>query len=528
MRSDLAAYYRLSDDDREQDESNSIKSQRLLVQQYITDSEEFRGREVKEYIDDGFTGTNFGRPGFQALMNGIQSGAITCVIVKDLSRFGRDPIEAQEYVEKVLPFLQVRFIAINDGYDSSEAVTVRKDTEVKFKNLVNGIYPEICSENVKQALRKRAEAGKVFGSIPPFGYDFKGEDRSVLVLDDEEAAIVRRIFDYRLQGSSYTDIARKLNAEDVETPSMCKTRKGYKLQLCVETWGRKMISNMLSNPVYTGAVVNNKTTRTVISTRHATKNAKEDWICVENMHEPIVTKEEFEKVLAMIRHQQDKPGVKVKKPVGVLSGKVRCGHCGYAVRNRNEGKTATLICRNAHLDGKKGCYSKSSSMVTVEDTVLEMIRHQALIAEDIRKKVEKINADSDKGQMEKQLHGYEIVLDKMKQEAMEWYEQFALGRVDKEEFIRVKKQKSNETAELEHKVNQLKGKIAEATKQENKKNSSYIKSFGSYKNIQGLSREMVLELIDKIYYYDPTHIEIQWNFQDEYEALCESINIGRK
>ena len=187
----IFGYARLSkDDDDRQDESNSIANQKLMIRQYIQGREEFRGAHVEFCVDDGYSGTNYNRPGFQKMMELVKSREHSLILVKELSRLGRDTVDTQNYIEKVFPFMQVRFIAINDGYDSEDPVTKRKDSEAKFKNLVNGIYPQICSQSIKQVMRKQAESGKYHGGFPPYGYQFKGEDRTALYIDPEAASVV--------------------------------------------------------------------------------------------------------------------------------------------------------------------------------------------------------------------------------------------------------------------------------------------------------------------------------------------------
>ena len=180
------------------------------------------------FADDGYSGTDFERPDFKRMIAlAKQEGMSCCIIVKDLSRFGRDTITVQNYIEKVFPFLQVRFIAINDYYDSNSSYSSRKDTEIKFKNLINGIYPAICSENIKHVLRKCAEAGKYMGAVPPYGYLFSENTKTALVIDKETAPVVRMIFDRRLAGAGYSDIARELEEKEIASPYAYLTGKGF-------------------------------------------------------------------------------------------------------------------------------------------------------------------------------------------------------------------------------------------------------------------------------------------------------------
>ena len=175
MREDkyIAIYLRLSDEDRDQEESNSIRNQRILLRQYIQSKSEFSAFPIKEFIDDGYSGTNFERPDFQSLLKQAKEGKIKVIIVKDLSRLGRDTIETQEYVEKIFPFLGVRVIAVNDKLDTNLPAQNQNDLEIKFKNLINGIYPEMCSKNIKLQKRKTAEKGEFMGNIPIYGYALK-------------------------------------------------------------------------------------------------------------------------------------------------------------------------------------------------------------------------------------------------------------------------------------------------------------------------------------------------------------------
>lgn len=205
-------------------------------------------------------GTNFNRPDFKKMMELVKAESSCCVIVKDLSRLGRDTIDTQQYIEKIFPFLLVRFIAINDYYDSSAPLASRKDTEAKFKNLVNGIYPQICSKNIKQVMRKQAEAGKYHGSVPPYGYMFKNEDKTVLHLDREVSGNVRFIFDKRLEGEKYSEIAKMMNEKGIETPTAYLLKKGYSLYntQCLPVWNSHMVRKILLNPIYAGIMTNHK------------------------------------------------------------------------------------------------------------------------------------------------------------------------------------------------------------------------------------------------------------------------------
>lgn len=341
----IIGYLRLSQDDEDAtDESNSIKNQRLLIQQFIQGNKEFEGAKNVFFTDDGYSGTNFNRPDFKKMLGMVKNQDSCCIIVKDLSRLGRDTIDTQQYIEKIFPFLLVRFIAINDYYDSNDTFATRKDTEVKFKNLVNGIYPQICSQNIKQVMRKQAEMGKYHGPMPPYGYMFKNGDKTVLFLDKEVSGNVRFIFDKRMEGEKYSEIAKMLNEKEIETPTAYLLRKGYtpnNVQF-LHVWNRHMVKRILFNPVYAGIMANHKTEKIELSAKSCTNLPRKEWIYVPDTHEAIVTVDELDKVMAMVAKGNCTYHRREKIPKNIFRGKIKCGYCGRALRVRSESKYPTM------------------------------------------------------------------------------------------------------------------------------------------------------------------------------------------
>ncbi len=318
----VVIYLRLSDEDGDNQESDSISNQRILNRGFLEGKQEFQ--IVKECVDDGYTGTNFNRPDFKKMMEMVKSKDSCCVIVKDLSRLGRDTIDTQQYIEKIFPFLLVRFIAINDYYDSSDTLTTRKDTEAKFKNLVNGIYPQICSQNIKQVMRKQAEMGKYHGPMPPYGYMFKNGDRTVLFLDKEVSGNVRFIFDKRMEGGKYTEIAKMLNEKGIETPTAYLLRKGYapsNLQF-YHVWNAYMVKRILFNPVYAGIMANHKTEKMDLSAKSGINLPRKDWIYVHGTHEAIVTEDELDKVMGIVEKGNHTCHVRGQTSKNIFRGKL--------------------------------------------------------------------------------------------------------------------------------------------------------------------------------------------------------------
>ena len=471
------AYLRLSnDDDDKNDESNSITNQRLLINYFVRNSDEFKDAEIIYFIDDGYSGTNFKRPGFREMMNKAKSvGTSCCIIVKDLSRLGRNTIDTQNYIEKVFPFLQIRFISINDFYDSSTSIANGKETEVKFKNLINGLYPEICSENIKMVLRKRSETGKYRGSIPPYGYLFAAGKTDTLVLDPEAAPVVRRIFDRRLAGATYKEIVRELVENDILPPVAYLKAKGFSYNISKDiqpVWSVASIRHILSNSVYAGIIENHKTETT-----------------------------------SLIRHQH--------KEKYMFTGKIKCGYCHKAVLLRSYRGKTKLKCKSVSVQGGP-CYTTLHSMEEIEKLVLQLVRQEALRAEKALEQIKEINKTLDITKLKRKKGAYEGRIKTCQRQKMELYEQFALGKLSKEDYLEQKKQIF--LKEMQYKVfsAELSKKIADSEKKKAQEDSPRLTAFVKYKDLEQLSYPIVQELVDTIYYYDPEHIEVVWNFQDEY------------
>ncbi len=516
------AYLRLSnDDDDKTDESNSIKNQRLLIEHFVENCKEFREAEIMFFEDDGYSGTDFERPDFKKMIAlAKQEGPSCCIIVKDLSRFGRDTITVQNYIEKVFPFLQVRFIAINDYYDSNSSYSSRKDTEIKFKNLINGIYPAICSENIKHVLQKCAEAGKYMGAVPPYGYLFSENTKTALVIDKETAPVVRMIFDRRLAGAGYSDIARELEEKEIASPYAYLTGKGfvcYKINVRLQ-WTRETVSKILRNPVYAGIMENHKTERVSVAAKTVRTVPKEERIYVEGTHEAIVTKEELKRVAAMVKHPKPVDPANRRERY-LFSGKIRCGHCRRLMLIRTEYTIPKIRCRAVNKKAS-GCFVGVYSVEPIEKLVLQLIRQQAAMADDTLKQIKEMNKTLDISKLRRKKGACEGKLKNCRDRKMELYESYATGNLTKEEYLDKKKGIAQKESGYKEELLEMQEKIAEAEAQKAKEENPGLKAFTKYKKLESLSYPIIQELIKEILFYDPEHIEVIWNFQDGYMEIA--------
>ncbi len=369
----IAVYMRLSKtDETVQEESNSISMQRILIRKYI--ATHFTSCQIMEYKDDGFSGTNFNRPGVQRLLEDARNEKFDCVVVKDFSRFGRDYMEVGSYLEQIFPFLGIRFISINDHYDSASVQGNTADLDVNFKNLLYDLYSKDLSQKVKTSLRARKESGQYVSANAPFGYEKAPDDRHMLVICEEEAALVREIFSLALQGMTSSQTAKKLNLENVPTPVEFKIRKGAtsrKPKGDKFYWSGSTICSILRNPVYAGDVEYGKTERGQVGGRNFLK-ARAEWKIIRNHHAPIIAREDFEEV-------QRSRGKSKRKGTGgnrhPFIGKAVCGCCKRNLVIK-EGQNPYFTCYNRYVTGLEGCVSEVNVMFLEQAVLFRLEEYQ--------------------------------------------------------------------------------------------------------------------------------------------------------
>ena len=362
----IAIYMRLSKtDETVAEESNSISMQRILIRKYI--ASHFEECEVMEYQDDGFSGTNFNRPGVQRLLEDARNEKFDCVVVRDLSRFARNYLEAGHYLEFVFPAYDVRFISINDHYDSGSSQGNTADLGVNFKNLLYDLYSKDLSQKVKTSLRARKDGGQYVSGNAPFGYEKAPDDRHMLVICEDEAAVVRKIFSLALQGMTSSQTAKKLNLENIPTPVEFKIRKGKtsrKPKGDKFYWSSSTVCSILRNPVYAGDVEYGKTEREQVGGRNVLK-ARAEWKMIRNHHAPVIAREDFEELQKSRGKSSKKRTEGSRHP---LIGKAICGCCKRNLRIK-EGLNPYFTCHNRYVTGLEGCVSQVNVMF-LEEVVL--------------------------------------------------------------------------------------------------------------------------------------------------------------
>lgn len=492
----VALYMRISVEEfGERIESESISSQRLLITDYILRDSELRSYEKIEYIDDGYSGTNINRPSFIKLMDDVKQGKVNCIVVKDLSRFLRDYILIGDYLENIFPFLNIRFISINDGYDSFKEKGNGTDLDIQFKSLLYDFYSKDVSDKVKTSMRIQKKQGKYLAWSPPYGYMKDPNDKYSIVVDEIVAPVVRQIFSLYLDGLSTRKIARVMNKEGHIVPSIRKkelTNMDYSYNILEykgkkPSWTNGTVTDILMNENYTGTYVFNMQPKLSIGGTKARFLPKEEWERVPNNHEPIISIEDFEKVRKLKEKNQFMEGKNTdfewykKSP---LQSIVRCSTCGHILtcqttrRKKKDGSYYELFYFRCRICPQRGNEVNSVRADILEEKVFKLLKNKVIIDECKSESVVESKAN-----LEKQINE----LEKKKDLA---YEKFKLGKLSREKFISLK---STYHSEIEFLKDSL---LATAQQQEN---PPFTK----------LTREIVQENFKSIYvkYGEITEIE---------------------
>ena len=527
----IGKYIRLSLADQDlmkkenKSESESISHQKALIQNFINGNAELNGSEQYEFFDDGYSGTNFQRPSFERLLEKIKKGEINCVIVKDFSRFGRDYIELGDYLERIFPFMGVRFISINDHYDSADYKGTTGGLDVVMKNIVYDYYSKDLSVKVKTAKYQKMKQGKYLGGHVPYGLMKDPKDKHKLIIDPEAAAVVREIFDMAIAGMRLIDMARTLNERGIETPGQYYRRKHPGTKKFADAsdmvcWNHNNIRNILQQEMYYGAIVGHKRQGLGVGCKHTATVPKEEQFIVEGKHEGIVTKEEFLRAQEIFCKQR-----KTKKVIPKtypLYRKVKCGTCGremsYRTYSRNGVTYRYFTCPHAkEQTGEDGCCKRYVTEDNLNEIVWSVIRQLLDMTDAFMKKLDKQSSISrqDNLILAEKLSRLQQEKEKCESDRFANVNQFMAGMLDKEVYQRRRADYGRIAEKLEVDIAELEQKLKAA---ETDKDDSLSQAFGVMKKYSGadkLTQAMVKELIDKVIVTDPEHVEIVWKFKDE-------------
>lgn len=531
MANNIACYIRLSLADGDlnsfKDESNSIKNQRDLLHQYIETHHDFDGWNVIEFVDDGYTGTNTDRPEFQRMLEFTRQGQIHCIIVKDLSRFARNYVVCGEYIEEVFPFLGVRFIAINDNYDSANSTSIEDNMSMVLKSVLNAYYSKDISRKITASFHQRMKQG-IFRCQAPFGY-LKGKETNTFQVDPKACKIVRRVFDLALEGKSTKEIANTMNEEKHLTPQVynrkyISSKRGLSRDITENPlWNSAMVLSILRNQTYSGDKIMRKQAAIVPGSKKRRPTTAEEQIIQKDAHEPIVSHEEYEKVQQLFpkRKISTKHRTSMEYP---LKGVVRCGYCKRCMILGN--RTSYFVCRHSTLEHSE-CSPKHYEQTEVENIVLQSLQPmlQMVVHTSAGKKN---NSNSHRTdlllQCQKDISNTEYTERRIKQLKLDLYEKYTSGDITLDEYQVQKDALVKQGKDCSDKLKSLRAQ-EESFQQGIIPHDIQIvtESAHKYKHSNSLSREMVQTFVDSIYCYE-THYEIKWNYQDIWEQFMNAEN----
>lgn len=506
-------------------ESNSIGSQRELIRSFIREQEDMELFDC--YADDNYSGSNFERPEFKRMISDIEAGRVNCVIVKDLSRFGRDYIETGRYLDQVFPALGVRFIALTDRYDSFSADAGERNIVLPVKNFINDSYCRDISTKVKSQLAVKRRKGECLAAFAVYGYRKSAEDRNTLLVDDYAAEIVRRIFAWKIEGMAVSAIAEKLNDLHILSPKEYKKSLGLNYRGGFtrgsgSKWSSPSIRRILTNEVYLGHLVQGRTERVNIKVKKRVEKPEEEWIRVEDAHEPIISADDFAIVQNLLK--ADGRVSPKRKEISPFMGLLFCGDCREQMVRRVNCYKGTekvyYICSTKNRG--EGC-----SRHSIEETVLKELAGTAIrrYANDFLEQ-EKLFAQAKEREANLQaVISYNKEIARLKKEQEKYfsltaglYEDLRTGVITEEEFERLHgefQKKAESLAAAEGRQEQLVKEMFKA----GVLSAGRLAAFQDSLELKEIDRHTLASLVKRIWVYEGKRIEIEFYFTDQYQAM---------
>lgn len=531
-------YVRLSREDGRKVESGSVENQIEFLTDFVGKEESLQLTDT--YVDRHITGTRFDRPEFNRLMADVRSGRINCVVVKDLSRLGRNYLEAGDYIEKIFPFFGVRFIAVTDGYDSLISNSSEDGLVVPLKNLVNEAYAKDISKKICTSFENQFKQGIFFATTAAYGYKKDPDDSHMVLVDEDVRHVVERIFREYTSGASLARIARELNADGVLAPSVYwQTKDVIHKDKYTNRWEGKQIRNILQNPIYTGDVQIAKTRKCYY--KGITQPVKrEDGYYVENHHEAIIDRETFDKAQELIAAKKKEYFATRGKyddcknsREDMLQGLLYCGHCGNkmnlyrrTVRLVNGvGHYSTYVCRRSANYGAADP-AKNIKADDMEALVLELIQKHIAVYVDAKDRLNVLNrgkqAESEKKALDKRLAGLQTRKDKVTDFIKNLYEDFADGVFSEAEYLEMKAGYVKEQEALDAQIVAA-GAEAKTYEKGYAGGEAMAAVFEKYLGVNKLSKAMVQAFIRKIICYGKERFEVEYCFSDELRAFTDLL-----
>lgn len=538
-----AIYARLSREDNLSN-SDSIENQIALLERYIDARPYLQLADI--FADNGFTGTDFERPEWQRLMEAVQQRKINCIIVKDLSRLGRNYIETGEFLEKICPFFGIRFIAVNDNFDTDTA-EANGQLSVSLSNIINDYYAKDISRKVTSALRSKMEKGEYIGSWEKYGYVKSPENKNQLIVNPETAPVVRMIYQWRSEGMSYMGINKRLNDMGIPSPGQYKADRGIVTNNNQKPrkilWNKHMVTDILKDITYLGHLAQRKTTQCLYAGIPFSRTEEQDWIQVENTHEAIIEPELFEKVQEINKKaaaaQKANRGKydHLPKAKNIYGKKFTCTDCGSVMKlvrsiSTNKDKVYfTFKCPTHEEHGARACTAKRMRKADVDEAVLSSIKAQFELFLDCRealdsllkakkKQVKKAGKSDQAKELKKQLEKKKSVFSGL-------YRDLREGLIDDQDYAQTREILMEDISRLEKQLAELKSAKAEYEEplQEAKIWETLIEK---YAHAEEISEELADAMIESMRMNGDNSLSIQFKYMDSFQAILDTVKILRK
>ena len=522
-------YTRLSKDDGDKPESDSIGNQKALIRDFIKNHPEIE--VVSEKADDGYSGVNFERPGFKEMMDEIRAGQVDCVIVKDLSRFGRNYIEAGNYIERVFPFIGVRFIAINDSYDSKDQ-NQSDSLIIPFKNLINDAYCKDISVKIRTQLDIKRKKGEFIGAFAAYGYLKDPEDHNKLIVDTFASEVVRAIFRWKLEGLSQGDIADRLNAQGDLCPMEYKLSLGMKVQTNFRAnrkavWSWSSVSRILTNEIYTGVLVQGKVSTPNYKVKKFMEKDESEWIRVEQSHEAIIDEDTFRVTQELLK--KDVRRGPERGRVYPLSGYLVCADCGQNMIRKSAmsgGKKYFYYVCSGHK-ARNDCKPHSIREEELFDGVLMAMQGHVKVVADLKKMMETLRSLPEE---QRNVVDYDVQIVKLKEEIernqefkMKLYDNLQDGLINQDEYFLFKKTYSERIADAEKAIKRLEQE-REDTVSRNASEQSWAEVFLKYRNLTEIDRKAVVDLVEEVHVYEDKRIVVKFRYMPDFEKILKMVS----
>lgn len=536
---DVVGYARLSVmETRDRKDSESLQNQKALLRDYIARHPDLRLHAIFE--DNGETGTNFDRDGFEAMLDAVRGGKANCIVVKDLSRFGRDYIEAGTYLETIFPAIGVRFISIGDGYDSSDASTADCLT-VALKNMVNQMYSKDISRKSGSVLREKMRRGEFIGAYAAYGYIKDPLDKHRIVIDPEAAGVVREIFRKKLDGMSDAAITRWLNEAGILRPCCYRYQKGIILDKRFARptpWGIEGVKTILRNEVYLGNMVQGRRRSEFYAGRPDRMLPREEWTVVENTHEPIIDRADFERVQAIMAEKNVQYHARLGKydylgkSENILKGLVYCADCGKPMvryKQVSHGKSVSYyyLCPNyAALLEQSGCVYKFFKEDALLEALHEAVSKEVELAADMTALARRLSAgkESRAGKAAAAIKRLNTELGRVEGLKKTSMLDYLDGKLTAEEYERLRESCSVEAENLKTRIAELRMEQKQLGETLTERNP-WLKAFGCNSPVDRLTSKLAHALIERVTIYDNSRIEVALRFQDEKERLMVAAKV---